>query len=139
MNPNIFISQEPMQNDGSLGQPLLGQMFVTETHTETRTCSFMNIDVYDGFNLLSKYPCHVYHNTTIHSKYILLTSKLSTPYHLPPPTTGTFKPLPGNLGSCFSVCNLILTQLERLPQKKNGRRPQKKIKMEDDHKKNKKN
>ena len=46
-----------------------------------------------------------------------------------PPTTpppGTFKALPGNLGSWFSVCNLIFTQLERLPQKKNGRRPQKK-------------
>ena len=35
-----------------------------------------------------------------------------------PPPTGTFKALPGNLGSWFSVCNLILTQLERRPQKK---------------------
>jgi hypothetical protein len=30
-----------------------------------------------------------------------------------------------------------LTQLERRPQKKNGRRPKNKIKMEDDFKKNK--
>ena len=48
------------------------------------------------------------------------------------------KALPDNLGGWFSVCNLILTQLERRPQKKNGRRPQKKIKNEDDLKKNKK-
>ena len=41
---------------------------------------------------------------------------------------GTFKALPGNIGSWFSVCNLILTQLERIPQKK----------MEDNLKKNKK-
>ena len=44
--------------------------------------------------------------------------------------------LPDNLGSWFLVCNLILTQLERRPQKKmedylkkkgkKGRRPQKK-------------
>jgi hypothetical protein len=36
-----------------------------------------------------------------------------------PPTTHTpetFKALPDNLGSCFSVCNLILTQLEQRPQ-----------------------
>ena len=39
---------------------------------------------------------------------------------------GTFKKLPGNLGSWFLVCNLILTQLERRPKKK----------MEDDLKKN---
>ena len=37
---------------------------------------------------------------------------------LDPPHPGTFKALPGNLGSWFSVCNLILTQLERWPQKK---------------------
>ena len=30
----------------------------------------------------------------------------------PPYHTGTFKALPDNLGSLFSVCNLILTQLE---------------------------
>jgi hypothetical protein len=36
----------------------------------------------------------------------------------PPHPPGTFKALPGNLGSIFSVCNLILTQLERRPQKK---------------------
>ena len=49
-----------------------------------------------------------------------------------PPTTttkGTCKALPGNIGSWFSVCNLILTQLEIRPQK-NGRQPQQK--MEDD-------
>ena len=43
----------------------------------------------------------------------------------PPHPPGTFKALPDNLGSWFSVCNLILTQLERRPQKK----------MEDDLKK----
>jgi hypothetical protein len=51
------------------------------------------------------------------------------------PTTYTNRELLGNLGSWFSVCNLILTQLERqAPPKnqkdfkkmKNGRRPQKK-------------
>ena len=37
----------------------------------------------------------------------------------PPPTPpGTFRALPGNLGSWFSVCNIILTQLERRPKKK---------------------
>jgi hypothetical protein len=74
--------------------------------------------------------------------------------------TTTFKLLPDNLGSWFSLCNLILTHLERQPQqknwswpKKNGRRPQKnengqqphfflnsewcpQIKIEDDLKKN---
>jgi hypothetical protein len=30
----------------------------------------------------------------------------------------TFKALPGNLGSLFLACNLILTQLERRPPKK---------------------
>ena len=55
----------------------------------------------------------------------------------PATTTGTSKALPGNLGSQFSVCNLSLTQLERQPQKPNGRRPQKKCKiMEDDFKQN---
>ena len=47
-----------------------------------------------------------------------------------PPTThhpGTFKALPGNLGSRFLVCNLTLTQLERGPQKKGEK---------DDHKEN---
>jgi hypothetical protein len=63
----------------------------------------------------------------------------------PPHYPGTFKALPGILGSWFSVCNLILTQLERWPPKKveddlkkNGRRPKKKRKkkkMEDDLKK----
>ena len=33
----------------------------------------------------------------------------------PHPThTGTFKALPGNMGSSFSVCNLILTQLDEI-------------------------
>ena len=32
----------------------------------------------------------------------------------PHPTTQTFKALPGNPGSWFSVCNLILTQLDEL-------------------------
>ena len=48
----------------------------------------------------------------------------------------TLKAIPSKLGSGFSVCNLILTQLESRPQNKNGRRPQKKIRMEYDLKKN---
>jgi hypothetical protein len=32
--------------------------------------------------------------------------------------SATFKALPGNPGSLFSVCNLILIQQERQPQKK---------------------
>ena len=32
----------------------------------------------------------------------------------PPPTRQTFRALPGSPGRCFSVCNLILTQLEEL-------------------------
>ena len=61
--------------------------------------------------------------------------KLSWPHLLYHPEEGTqlfnifsctsTKPSPGNLGSWFSVCNLILTQLERWPQK-NGRLTQKK-------------
>jgi hypothetical protein len=49
-----------------------------------------------------------------------------TPPHPPThPPTGTFKALPGNLGNWFSVCKLFLTQLEKRPQKKTGRRPRK--------------
>ena len=44
----------------------------------------------------------------------------------PPHLTQTFKELQDNIGIWFSVCNLILTKLERRHQKKNGRRPQKK-------------
>jgi hypothetical protein len=51
-----------------------------------------------------------------------------------PPHPGTFKALPDNLGSWFSVCNLILTQLIRRPKKK-GRLHKKNKKMEDDLKK----
>ena len=38
----------------------------------------------------------------------------------PPTTTQTFKAHPGHLGSLFSVCYLILTQLEEIPRKKIG-------------------
>jgi hypothetical protein len=48
---------------------------------------------------------------------------------------GTFKALPGNLGSSFLVYNLILTQLERQPQNK-WKRHLKINKMEDDLNKN---
>ena len=35
----------------------------------------------------------------------------------PPPTTQTFKALPGNPGSWFSACNLMLTQLDEIWKK----------------------
>jgi hypothetical protein len=57
-----------------------------------------------------------------------------------PTHPGTFKALPGNLGSWFSVCNLILTQLKRRPKKKEDELNKKmednlNKKMEDDLKK----
>ena len=58
------------------------------------------------------------------------TLLLSYPPATPPTPPQTFKALPGNLGSWFSVCNLILTQLERLPHK--NLEDDLKKKMEDD-------
>jgi hypothetical protein len=55
------------------------------------------------------------------------------PHHTP----GTLKALPDNLGSWFSVRNLILTQLIRRPTKK-WKTTSKNKKMEDDFKKNQK-
>ena len=61
--------------------------------------------------------------------------------HHPPPSQ-TFKALPDKPGGWFSVCNLILTQLERRPQKTKRMKMTSKIewkqnkKMEDDLKKN---
>ena len=52
-----------------------------------------------------------------------------------PPThhhhTGTFKALPGNLGSWFSVCNLILTQVEEIWRRRKNWGPSKKTQLPD--------
>jgi hypothetical protein len=40
-----------------------------------------------------------------------------TPHHTTHPPTETFKALPGNPGSWFLVCNLILTQLDEIWKK----------------------
>jgi hypothetical protein len=85
-------------------------------------------------SLLNEYFCHSLNSTSNQVESDKVLSRTTT--H--PPTSETFKALPDKLGGWFSVCNLILTQLERRPQKK-WRQPQKINKNEDDLKKKLKN
>ena len=65
------------------------------------------------------------HNPTQPQLKLVVTKYMEGPPQPPHPTTReTFKALPDNPGGWFSVCNLMLTQLERRPHKINGRRPQ---------------
>jgi hypothetical protein len=81
--------------------------------------------------IISINNCHSLNSSSTQVEGDKVDHPPTTPHYTTPPTT-TFKALPDNLGSWLSVCNLILTQLERQPQKRKGRQPKK---MEDDLKK----
>ena len=67
-------------------------------------------------NFQLKIFCHSPTQPQLESVLDLIMGRKPPTHPTPPP--GTFKALPDNLGSWFSVCNLILTKLDEICKKK---------------------
>ena len=108
------------QHDNQHWQEKVSKEFIHELKTTFAKPSVSeNVAIFNkkaltlSVTALDWFFCHSLNST---STQVESDKVLSRTTH--PPTTTTFKALPDKVGSWFSVCNLILTQLDELWRKK---------------------